>query len=359
MLYLLVQVTENVKCIIPERIISINPTNKKFCDLFNAITLEQYDQHEYNEVKVFIRREKLEGWKEVDNRLEGDLKMLEVLGFLQVKFCLVSNINSDMDIPTQEKLNAFSILMNNSYQPLLPQKCTEYNNCNRLYNEIIELFRTHKVGWMGGIHDTVGKTFVNRIMNAIWYIDPHLSTLSARSYHLPVFFTQLKTYQDGETYNKFYHTSHHKKNPLSQQKLTHLSDSLELSINQPWASNSIWDPIMPSVLSLIEILKKYAEYLNTTNNSMIKLHNSDESARNPENDCTMYRVDACKKLNNVYSRLNDALLEKPFYEYIDIQQYLPVDIMKRHRFIKELQLTFPIGIYRLVFTYNNDFIICS
>ncbi|CAI2166723.1 8760_t:CDS:1, partial [Funneliformis geosporum] len=92
MLYLLVQVNENVKCIIPEHIISIEPTNKKFCDLFNVITLEQYDNQK---VKVFIRREKSEGWKEVDNRLEGDLKMLEILGFLQVKFCFVLDINSD------------------------------------------------------------------------------------------------------------------------------------------------------------------------------------------------------------------------------------------------------------------------
>ena len=76
-------------------------------------------------------------------------------------------------------------------------------------------------------------------MNAIWYIDPHLSTLSARLYHLPTLFTQLKTYQNGETYNKFYYTGHHKKQQLSQQKLTHLSSSLELSINQPWANNNI------------------------------------------------------------------------------------------------------------------------
>src|ERR1044072_5860513 len=331
MLYLLVQVSENIHCIISERVVSIETTNNKFFDLFDAITLGTYSDRE---VQVFVRKEKSESWREVDNGLRGDLKMLEVLGFLQVKFCLFSGTNieiPDTSISTQKRPNAFNILMENSSRPLLPQRRPEHNNWDRLYNEIIELFEDWKVGWTGGSHDTIGKNFVNRLTNALWYIDPHLSTLHARSYHLPVFFTQLKTYKNGQTYNKFYHTSHHRKDPLSQQKLSHLSSSLELSINQPWASNDIWNQVMPAIFSLIEILRKYSEYLVATNVSMNRLHKSDESARNPENSSTMYRISACEwdSLNENYIQLNNALLEKPTYEYIDIQPYLPTDIMKR------------------------------
>src|SRR6266498_3744042 len=106
MLYLLVQVNENIKCVIPERVVSIESTNNQFSDLFDAMTLGQYDNRE---VKVFIRREKSESWREVDNGLRGNLKMLEVLGFLQIKFCLIeSNLNTqDIPVPTQNRLNAF------------------------------------------------------------------------------------------------------------------------------------------------------------------------------------------------------------------------------------------------------------
>ena len=255
--------------------------------------------------------------------------MLKVLKFLHVKFRLIEKINLDTSVLTNIP-NAFNILMNNSYQPLLPQYCTEYNSYNRLYNEIIELFHNQKVSWTGGMHDTIGKIFVNHIMNAIWYIDPHLSTLHAHSCNLSVFFTQLKTYHDGETYNKSYHTSHHKKIQLSQQKLLHLSSSLELSISQPWTSNDIWDQVISATLSLIQTLKKYAEYLAIKCTNMTNLHHSDESARNPENNCIMYRISACKdeSLNEIYSQLNGDLLENHFYEYIDIKQYLPTDIMK-------------------------------
>ncbi|CAG8637578.1 6596_t:CDS:2 [Scutellospora calospora] len=138
MLYLLVQVNEGVKCIILERIMSIESTCK-FFELFDLTTLGQYDNRE---------------------------------------FCLASNTNLDTLVSIQDKPDAFSILMANSRQPLLPRHCNE----------------PQQVGWTGGLYETIGKVFVNRIATALWYIDLHLSTLSARSYHLLALFAQLKTY---------------------------------------------------------------------------------------------------------------------------------------------------------------------
>jgi hypothetical protein len=136
--------------------------------------------------------------------------MLEVLGFLQVKFCLVVNTDSDTPAPvsTQNQPNIFNILMRNSNKPLLSQHRTVYNNYDQLYNEIIEIFQDQKVGCTG---DKIDKKFVIHLTDAFWYINSHLSTLYARTYYLPV---QLKMYQDGGSYNKFYYTSHHKKNPM-------------------------------------------------------------------------------------------------------------------------------------------------
>ena len=57
MLYLLIQVNEGIKCIIPKHVVSIEFTNKQFFDLFDAITLGQYSD---KEVQVFVRKEKSE-----------------------------------------------------------------------------------------------------------------------------------------------------------------------------------------------------------------------------------------------------------------------------------------------------------
>ncbi|GET63287.1 hypothetical protein GLOIN_2v1779852 [Rhizophagus irregularis DAOM 181602=DAOM 197198] len=104
MLYLLIQVNESTKCVISERIVSIESTDNQFKDLFDAMTSGQYNDRE---VQVFVRQEKSENWRKVNNRLNGDLNMLEVLGFLQVKFCLVVNTGSDTPVPvsTQNQLN--------------------------------------------------------------------------------------------------------------------------------------------------------------------------------------------------------------------------------------------------------------
>ena len=45
-----------LKCILSERVVSIEPTNNQFSDLFEAITFGQYIDRE---VQVFVRREKL------------------------------------------------------------------------------------------------------------------------------------------------------------------------------------------------------------------------------------------------------------------------------------------------------------
>ncbi|CAG8768268.1 4076_t:CDS:2, partial [Dentiscutata erythropus] len=221
-------VSKGAKSVIPECIMSIEPKDNKFFDLFDTITLGQYDD---KEVKVFIRRVTSEGWREVDNGLNRDLKILEILGFMQVKFCLITVTNLDTPGSTQNKLDAFSIIMRNSREPLLPQRSTENNNHNQLYNEIIELFKAYNVGWTNGLHESIEKTFIIRLASALC---------------------------------------------------------------QPWASNNRWSQVIPAILYLIEVLKKYSDYLITTNASMNELHHSNESARSPENNNTMYHANACE-----------------------------------------------------------------
>ncbi|CAG8830752.1 24713_t:CDS:2, partial [Gigaspora margarita] len=225
-------VNEGTKCIIPERIMSIESESNQFSDLFDAITLKQYNDRE---VKVFIKREKSED--------------------------MPDSIQNELSVET----DAFNILMRNSREPLLPQRCTEHNNHDRLHNEIIELFQAQEVGWTNGLHETIGKTFINRLT-------------------------------------------------------THPSNSLKIFISQPWASSNSWSKVMPAIFSLIKILKKYSDYLIATTTSMNELHYSNESARSPENNSTMYQVSACEpyQLKDEYTQLDDLLFEKTFYEHVDV-----------------------------------------
>ncbi|CAI2186325.1 19790_t:CDS:1, partial [Funneliformis geosporum] len=75
---------------------------------------------------------------------------------------------------------------------------------------------------------------------------------------------------------------------------------------------------------------KYSEYLVTTTASMIEFHHSDKNTRNSENSSTMYQIAACKNLHENYIQLNDILFNKPLYDYINIQPYLSINIIKRY-----------------------------
>jgi hypothetical protein len=63
------------------------------------------------------------------------------------------------------------------------------------------------------------------------------------------------------------------------------------------------------------------------------------------NNTNMFQVFSCKEdvLNEQYQELNDIILQCGFYQYMNIYSYLPINIMKHY---KNLQLTYPIGIYR-------------
>ncbi|CAB5347935.1 unnamed protein product [Rhizophagus irregularis] len=125
---------------------------------------------------------------------------MEVLGYNYVNFSLITESIRKIDLHH-----------------------TEHTRRDLLYNEIIDLLRNQKAGWKGGVHQTLGKEFVERIANAIWYIDPHLKLLQSRSCHIPVLFKELTTYANDDpdinTYNLAYRTTHHKKESISHQKL--------------------------------------------------------------------------------------------------------------------------------------------
>ncbi|PKC14226.1 hypothetical protein RhiirA5_454962 [Rhizophagus irregularis] len=80
-------------------------------------------------------------------------------------------------------------------------------------------------------------------------------------------FNELEQYQHNESYNKFYFTRHHKKEQLSHEKLEQLVKSLELSIEQPWASDDKW---MDFIIQVLKILKKYIIYLQEVTPAVLR-----------------------------------------------------------------------------------------
>ena len=78
MLYLVVTVTEGIKCVLPERIITITE-EEQFSKLYEIFTCGQFDNQS---VEVYVRQNKADKWVEVSDGLNSDLKIMEVLGYI-------------------------------------------------------------------------------------------------------------------------------------------------------------------------------------------------------------------------------------------------------------------------------------
>ena len=185
---------------------------------------------------------------------------------------------------------------------------------------------------------------MDRLTALLWYIDPHHSTLAARALYLPDIFKELNLYQDNKYYNNFYYTGHHKKKQLGREKLEQLVQSLEISIGQPWASEIKWTDFILQVFELTNMVKKYAKYLQKVNYEMNAHHKSD-SARDHQ-DLQVYTIEGSQEIDIKYQELSDFLFEKINYEFFDLEEYLPSDPMQKYRYIKNLQLNFPVTMYR-------------
>jgi len=100
------------------------------------------------------------------------------------------------------------------------------------------------------------------------------------------------------------------------------------------------------VLLLIENIKKYINYLQEVNQKMNIIHSSDVPTHNPGCDLKVYTIEASDSIHSKYQELSDFLFEKDTYEFFNLEEYTPHDVIQKYNYIKNLQLNVPVTIYR-------------
>ena len=339
---LIVSVEEGTKTLIGPKIPNINDCIT-FEDLYKKVTLNTYTQRD---VEIYGRIDAKSKWIIIEECFDDELEIITSLKFTEIKF----KITSSPPIPQRtSQNNPLDIIMQTVQQLQLPQlRRPENNRLDMLYNELIMLFQKKKAGWRGGLHIDVGKIFIERLTQVLWYIDPHLPKFKKRGCNLPKLFTELPTYVQNQHYNQFFHTSKHKKIEVTQEKLTSLIKSLDLCLVQPWASGDQWTNVIPPILELSEMMHKYIEYLEQVNKAMEKVHSSTTPVRDGINNIDVKVIDWCEKevINSTYNELENLLQEKQYYEFVDLEPYSPESVINKHNFIKNIQLSVSICLYR-------------
>ncbi|CAG8705855.1 7115_t:CDS:2, partial [Funneliformis mosseae] len=167
------------------------------------------------------------------------------------------------------------------------------------------------------------KDFVKRLTNLIWYIDSYWHKFTRRSFYMPLFVQQLPEYQKDRVYNLYYEESHHKKEEIN---------SVQKSIVQPWALKSKWESFQIEVIQLCEACQNYIRYLEIDH---IKVED----------------LPICEDIKPKYQPIINILNTVREFEPICIDEYLPVNSLKRPVFLKEMSLSSPMTLY--IYYYGN------
>ncbi|XP_066928996.1 uncharacterized protein [Clytia hemisphaerica] len=231
-----------------------------------------------------------------------------------------------------EKPTVFSFLMNtaraasNSLTLEIENPGTKKE---KLFNEVLKMLKERSCRFPNK-HFDVLKSFLNKLTDALWYIDGHKATIERESIRkIPEFF---KTF---EGYNKPELSKHRKRtiDNLSSKRLLQLSHSLKDAMHcMKFIDDSRdWSAAKLDILILAETLQSYASYLDTKNVAVKRIHLTPRSEVEKQSNVTVLPI--CRKENLYYKLVKaDIELEKvDVYEPITLRENLQAG-MSRKRF---------------------------
>ncbi|POG59970.1 hypothetical protein GLOIN_2v1788492 [Rhizophagus irregularis DAOM 181602=DAOM 197198] len=272
--------------------------NDLFSTLFDSLTPGNYLH--YN-VRVEVRNKDTGPWITVHEGLESKLLLMKMLEFTKLKYVILP---SDIAVSSPSHIrfpNAFTRLMEFKLQ--LPVQKRENTHNILLYNHIIQLLQNKNVGWI--------------------------------------------VYQQNGAYNEYYQQMKKKKPQLTRLELFQLANSIEISLTEPWVSEAFWQEVISNIFEFTSMLKKYTENLKTTNDNMKRIHKSGNPVREPSSNCNIHLISKNdEEIDERYFELDSDLKNNELFDFVDLDQYAPNDPIKKHNFIRDIQLSVPAGLYR-------------
>jgi len=220
----------------------------------------------------------------------------------------------------------------------------------QLKNDLIALLKEKEMGFTSG-EDSVGKSVVNGISDALFYILPHLSKLSERSISMPALFSR---FFNGQTFEQHYNDPSkykHKVKAVEQVKLNEHSQSLFRILTYPCIDSKRMKPLKEAVLSLASSLSKYSDYMCDQQKRVLDIHNLPTPARSPD-DGIHTRIKhipgqpRSAVVAEKYASLECLLSEKDNYEAVSLSDVYPSDRKKRYYYVQNIQLSFDITFYQ-------------
>ncbi|CAG2208657.1 unnamed protein product [Mytilus edulis] len=267
-------------------------------------------------------------------------------------------LNQAASDATKKTINAFQILMAGGRQLFVQEKTSSsgkkdsLNQKDVLYNSLVSDFKSKKLDFPKSVVKEEGAYIIQVLCNALWYVTNHIDTINAASRHksnvtsFPLCYEQYKDIND--TKRKKMKTP-----SLSADQLESHSQALYSVLMKPvMKSTPAWCKAHEDIKSLANCLEVYKNHLHEQLEVVTRNNEMDHPVRTVGKFTTVeHRQKVSFGMKEKYNLLNDDLLSKEIGTMLLFDENVHVvsrfqNNMQRHRFLEELQLTFPVDIFR-------------
>ena len=174
------------------------------------------------------------------------------------------------------------------------------------------------MGWGQDSVQTVGERCVKTIASVLWYLDPHHPQFKDRSCEITGAFAKFQDYTNWKRKKE-------KKPQISYVELDRHVQSLSIILSQPWCHKPNFKYLNSELSSIVEVMRKYCNYLQKHNQSMKTAHSSPSPMREVEDNILMEICSSLSVCDPQYSDLQQKLISLPLYAPVFVNDCSPSD----------------------------------
>ena len=267
--------------------------------------------------------------------------------------CDTEQVEPAMSTSTIAMRNAFDVLMRSqatlSRRDKLPQKIDSRNKKGSLFNDLVDLFEEKGWTWVDG-GNTLGKSFLSKVRDVLWYIDGHHAAFANRSLPIPEIFKQFSGYNTPEL------SKHWKRKVgnMSYDVLISYVGYLKECLLTSWMQQQRWSALRQTIDELATSLDDYTTYLRQQ--SRIVKQKQDSLSVSDSGTVKVLPINA--SISGRIQPLYSALQENPVYNQVAVNSFAPMDPKLKYQYMRDLEKGLPIPsvLYTCSFSLNYHYL---
>lgn len=224
------------------------------------------------------------------------------------------------------------------------------NKKHQLKNDLLCFMEEKELMWPEKEVSDVGEVFVQSLVDLLWYIDNHHSTLNERSHKVPPIFDRFSGYNMPQAHK------HRKRSAdnLSSILLTDYSNKLFKCLQSCYWERSIWRNFKTDVEMLAKSAHDYASYLRDQNKRMKAVHCSMSPIRSMADNISFQVLPVSNSVPSLLNELEMVLLDKGMFDFVSVESVCPQDARKKYEYMSLLKRGLSVRTAKLTYSHGNS-----